>query len=194
MTEPNPDPIQTAEDQQDRARQQRVERSNEQAADDARRIAEGAREAAEQLREGDGGFDRLQRALREAAERDQRSQNQRDTSEQLERIARQIASPDHPLDQSGADVPSMIEDVQGPRPREPIGSGRIVSERPSDPNARPARVEPITPARLREAASGAERAIEQQAVPDRRSDLVRRVFRRYSERVQPQGTSPEPRP
>lgn len=88
----------------------------------------------------------------------------------------------------------MIDDVQGPRPREPIGSGRIVSERPSDPNTVPARVELITPARLREAASGAERAIEQQAVPDRRSDLVRRVFRRYSERARPEGATPERRP
>jgi hypothetical protein len=34
---------------------------------------------------------------------------------------------------------------------------------------------------MREAAQGAERAVEQQQVPARYSDLVRRVFKRYSE-------------
>ena len=37
-------------------------------------------------------------------------------------------------------------------------------------------------AAMREAAQGAERAIEQQQVPARYQELVRRVFRRYSER------------
>lgn len=46
---------------------------------------------------------------------------------------------------------------------------------------------------VREAAGGVERAIEQQAVPNQYSDLVRRVFRRYVDRVRPDGTSsPEP--
>jgi hypothetical protein len=36
-----------------------------------------------------------------------------------------------------------------------------------------------------DAAKGAEHAIEQQNVPSQYSDLVRRVFRRYVERVQP---------
>jgi hypothetical protein len=36
-----------------------------------------------------------------------------------------------------------------------------------------------------DAAKGAEQAIEQQNVPGQYSDLVRRVFRRYVERVQP---------
>jgi hypothetical protein len=34
---------------------------------------------------------------------------------------------------------------------------------------------------MREAARGAERAIEQQQVPAKYQELVRRVFRRYSE-------------
>ena len=46
---------------------------------------------------------------------------------------------------------------------------------------------------VREAASGVERAIEQQAVPNQYSDLVRRVFRRYVDRVQP-GAAPPPAP
>jgi hypothetical protein len=38
---------------------------------------------------------------------------------------------------------------------------------------------------LRSAARGAERAVEQQSVPARHADLVRRVFRRYAERAAP---------
>lgn len=37
---------------------------------------------------------------------------------------------------------------------------------------------------LRQATAGAEKAIEQQVVPGRHSDLIRRVFRRYAERTQ----------
>jgi hypothetical protein len=47
---------------------------------------------------------------------------------------------------------------------------------------------------VREAASGVERAIEQQAVPNQYSDLVRRVFRRYVDRVQPGAAPPPPAP
>lgn len=83
-----------------------------------------------------------------------------------------------------------IEDVAGPRAREPVGGGRVAGERPSDPSAQEATIPPVTPARLQEAAAGAERAIEQQSVPDRRSELVRRVFRRYAERAQTPGTAP----
>lgn len=36
---------------------------------------------------------------------------------------------------------------------------------------------------VREAASGAERAIENQAVPPRHADLIRRVFQRYVDRL-----------
>jgi hypothetical protein len=45
-----------------------------------------------------------------------------------------------------------------------------------------------------DAAKGAERAIEQQAVPSQYSDLVRRVFRRYVERVQPGAGQDAPAP
>jgi hypothetical protein len=38
---------------------------------------------------------------------------------------------------------------------------------------------------VRQAAAGAEKAIEQQVVPGRHSDLIRRVFRRYAERIEP---------
>jgi hypothetical protein len=45
-----------------------------------------------------------------------------------------------------------------------------------------------------DAAKGAERAIEQQAVPSQYSDLVRRVFKRYVERVQPGADRDAPAP
>ena len=49
---------------------------------------------------------------------------------------------------------------------------------------------------LREAASGADRAIEQQAVPPEHADLVRRVFRRYLQRAEQgaTGTPGTPKP
>lgn len=90
--------------------------------------------------------------------------------------------------------PVSIDEVAGPRPLAPVSGGREAGERPSDPNAPLPVVEPITPARLREAISGAERAIEQQSLPDRRSDLVRRVFRRYAERAHESAPPAEPRP
>lgn len=44
--------------------------------------------------------------------------------------------------------------------------------------------------RFRSAAAGAERSVEQQAVPTRYGDLVRRVFRRYVERTSQKAESP----
>lgn len=44
---------------------------------------------------------------------------------------------------------------------------------------------------LRQATAGAEKAIEQQVVPGRHSDLIRRVFRRYAERTE--GTPAAPK-
>lgn len=94
------------------------------------------------------------------------------------------------------EAPTSIENVQGPKPSTPIGSGRAGGERPSDRPA-PTEIAPITPSTLREAASGVERAIEQQSVPDRRSDLVRRVFQRYRDRAESASsgsTNPPDRP
>jgi hypothetical protein len=63
---------------------------------------------------------------------------------------------------------------------------RVIAEWYSDkPVDRTAGSAPDPGQAMRAAAAGAERAIEQQAVPPRYSDLVRRVFRRYSEEAAP---------
>lgn len=118
----------------------------------------------------------------------------------LDNLAPGASSPDAPPTRNlprpprapGA-APTSIENVEGPKPTTPVGSGRVTGERPSDRPA-PTEIAPITPGTLRDAASGVERAIEQQAVPDRRSDLVRRVFQRYRDRAEsgPPGSSNPP--
>jgi hypothetical protein len=45
---------------------------------------------------------------------------------------------------------------------------------------------------IQRAAQGAERAIEQQVVPGRYGDFVRRVYRRYGERAAAPGAPPTP--
>lgn len=155
------------------------------------------------------GLERLQRSLREASERAADSRRQREGADRLRRLSEELASgvnPDAPRsgapagpDASGGPMrepgrltgapPSAIDDVRVPRPTTPSGPGRVAAERPSDRQA-PIEVAPITPGALREAASGVERAIEQQAVPDRRSDLVRRVFERYRARAESGSAKP----
>lgn len=86
----------------------------------------------------------------------------------------------------GSPGATETETVEGPRGGGTGEGGRVVAERPSTGEG-PVVVPPVTGARVREAAAGAERAIEQQVVPARRSDLVRRVFRRYTERAAEEG-------
>ncbi len=62
------------------------------------------------------------------------------------------------------------------------------SDQPAERDGRTGR-SPMEEA-LQEATQGAERAIEQQVVPDRYSELVRRVFRRYGQRTESPGGSP----
>ncbi len=57
------------------------------------------------------------------------------------------------------------------------------SDKPIDRNQPPGGLAPADA--MRQAADGAERAIENQQVPGRYQDLVRRVFRRYSEQAPP---------
>lgn len=56
-----------------------------------------------------------------------------------------------------------------------------LSDAPPDRGAAPGRS--AMDEAVRSAAAGAERAIEQQVVPPRHAELVRRVFRRYAERA-----------
>lgn len=164
----------------------------------------------------------MQRAIERAAERNRSAEDNQRAADRFRDLAERIGSenPDQPAPNpnsnpdansnsgSGSNAnpatdapappratgPVSIDEVAGPRPLAPVSGGREAGERPSDPNAPLPVVEPITPARLREAISGAERAIEQQSLPDRRSDLVRRVFRRYAERAHESAPPAEPRP
>lgn len=75
-----------------------------------------------------------------------------------------------------------------------IGADEHVISDYLNPNQQPRRTGsaagPTLQEGLREAASGAERAIEQQGVPSQYSDLVRRVFKRYIDRAQPPAAAP----
>ncbi len=155
------------------------------------------------------GLERLQRSLREASERSGDSRRQHEAADRLRRLSEELASGADPdarptgaepgaggprglpfeSDRVTGAPPASIEDVRGPRPTTPTGPGRVAAERPSDRQG-PVEVAPITAGSLREAASGVERAIEQQSVPDRRSDLVRRVFQRYRERAESESARP----
>lgn len=101
-----------------------------------------------------------------------------------------------------ADDPSTKQtetvDARGDRPERSQNSGeRVIAEWYSD---RPHTGGTARSAgdglgeTVRDAASGAQRAIEQQQVPGRHADLVRRVFRRYVERTSPGATQVAPAP
>lgn len=59
---------------------------------------------------------------------------------------------------------------------------RAIAELESEPGRRTGGPQPALTGAVREAAKGAERSIEQRAVPAQYADLVRRVFKRYVER------------
>lgn len=164
--------------------------------------------ATPQPRPGEGarpdpsGMEGLRQTLERMAERPSEAQRQREVADRLQQAADRLAgrggrpTPDEPRVPGGpgsADAPfttrdpsisrSEIEDVAGPRATPTDQGGRVAGERFTDRPAAPVEVPPVSGERVREAAAGAERAIEQQVVPGRRSDLVRRVFKRYMERT-----------
>jgi hypothetical protein len=139
------------------------------------------------------------RSLREQAERLLRQMSPRDR-ERLEELARRWGGDPSAPGSDRSDQPAVPEwagptEVVDARPRaEPARGVReaVISEwlTPAvrDPDAIVQRQ--VAAERFREAARGAERAVEQQAVPLQHRDLVRRVFNRYTERA---SAIPEPR-
>ncbi|MCC6661616.1 MAG: hypothetical protein IT437_12105 [Phycisphaerales bacterium] len=156
-----------------------------------------------------GGLDRLQRQIREMArgreaprEMGQRARRLRDAARDL------IRGPGRGSDQDpswGRGAGSSGEPgVPPPIPSRPVLAGddpvdarhgplggttpkeRVIAEWYSPDRADPAGTAVSgMQTDLRAAVRGAERAVEQQSVPARHSDLVRRVFRRYAERAAP---------
>jgi len=98
--------------------------------------------------------------------------------------------------------PRPIQDVQTrpvdarTKPDRPAQGERTIAEwfsnRPIDRNA-PAGSSPAAED-LQRAAKSAEQAIEQQTIPARYTDLIKRVFKRNSEQAAPQGGGSPPPP
>jgi len=132
------------------------------------------------------------KALREQAERMLRQMSPRDR-QQLEELARRWGGDPSGLDPPRPETPPPSE-WSGPieavdaRPRGTPASGAresVISEwlAPPAPDRDATARREATAERFREAARGAERAVEQQGVPMQHRDLVRRVFNRYTERA-----------
>ena len=85
----------------------------------------------------------------------------------------------HPVDARGQPNPNPAEHV----------IADYFNDKPSPRDGAPA---PTLQQGVHDAAKGVEKAIEQQSVPSQYSDLVRRVFRRYVDRVQPATGAPKP--
>ncbi len=92
---------------------------------------------------------------------------------------------------SAAEEPGTTPVDARRRPSGPGASERVLAEYYSDrPVDREAAAGPAPTGLFQQAARAAEQAVEQQAVPARHSDLVRRVFRRYAS--QPAAPASEP--
>ncbi|MEO1583818.1 MAG: hypothetical protein AAFR96_04500 [Planctomycetota bacterium] len=140
------------------------------------------------------------RALDRLAEQQRRAEDLRRLADDLRDSSDRLLDPD--ADPNDAE-PLIPGDGEGPLPGADPWSGptelvdarddapsagepeRVVSEWFRDPEGRPveAGAPSSAPDVMRRAAGDAERAIEQQAVPRRHEDLIRRVFRRYAERA-----------
>lgn len=168
-----------------------------------------------QLPEGEPPSEQGVQRLRQTLERFSRSQEdaQRrfEQSERLREMSRQMMEQATPEERD--QLRRWAESFQGERPdlppaparpwtgaTEPVDarppadpadpqrpdSERVIAEWYSDRTPDPdGRVPAPAQGELREAARSAEQAIEQQVVPNRYADLVRRVFRRYGERAEP---------
>lgn len=164
--------------------------------------APGTRDIAEQFRRlarapSDAARDRrASEDLRRRAEELLRGMNESERRE-LERLARQWGEQGLPGDAGageGGREPGQgpaspehtgpTEDVDARRDEPAPGRERVVAEwyRPGGPGEEPG-ADPA--AAWRQAARAAARAAEQQGVPARHADLIRRVSRRYAERTPP---------
>ncbi|MCA9288663.1 MAG: hypothetical protein KDA05_08765, partial [Phycisphaerales bacterium] len=140
------------------------------------RVGDLQRRAAEDLDDA--------RRLRDAADRllDRTTPEQR---ERLSRLQRELAERQRAAQRPPSTEPTRFESVDASRPDDSARE-QIISEwlgEPGEMTADPAARQEALGARVREAAAGAERAVEAQEVPSRYSDLIRRVFRRYAERA-----------
>lgn len=103
--------------------------------------------------------------------------------EELRRLAQELSRPpaQPPARTPSQTTPAGVRPttISGDRPRERT-IAEWYSDRP-DPASGPATFSES----VRQAAQGAERAIEQQQVPARHQDLVRRVFKRYADQPAP---------
>jgi len=120
--------------------------------------------------------------IREAAQRlmDQMTPEER---EELERWAQELARERARSDGGPAATEPVDARRAPPEPARESVVGRFYGNEGIDRSGQVAG--PPTPQAVEQAARSAERAIEQQNVPRSRSELIRRVFRRYSERVVP---------
>lgn len=131
-------------------------------------------------------------ALREQAEKMLRQMSPRDR-QQLEELAERWGGDPTGSGDQRVDRPPTREwtgptEAVDARPRGEAAKGAresVISEwlAPATPGPDTAARREATAERFREAARGAERAVEQQAVPMQHRDLVRRVFNRYTERA-----------
>jgi hypothetical protein len=144
---------------------------------------QGLKERLEGLAEGEKNAKRDEKSaeqIRGAAQRllDQMTPEER---QELERWAQELARERAPADGSSSRLEPM--DARRAAPEEAAENvvGRFFGNEGID---RSGAVAPeATPQAIQQATQAAERAIEQQNVPRGRSELIRRVFRRYSERV-----------
>ncbi len=154
------------------------------------------------------GWDRLRRTMDALGQAQRDAERQREQAERLREQAEEMlrqASPEEReemrrwaesmLSEGGPREPSApVERAPAEFGSEPVDARRSARDRsresvvaqwftdqPVDREGAPGRA--VMDEQIRDAAAGAERAIEQQVVPNRYSDLVRRVFRRYGERA-----------
>jgi hypothetical protein len=161
------------------------------------------------------GLERLRDTLQRLAQREGGAEDAREQAERLRQAARELidnASPEQREELArrwGGSTKGARESVPPAQPRAwtgattPVdvrrGPGRdsqpredVIAEWYSRDRGTGASAQPRMDQVLRQAARSAEEAIEQQVVPTRYTDLVRRVFKRYEERAEPPAHPPGP--
>lgn len=133
-------------------------------------MSQGHRDAERQRQQAERLGEHAEELLREAS------------PEEREQM-RRVREPSAPLERTPAEFASEPVDARRPatdKPRERVVA-QWFNDKPAERGGEPGRA--AMDEQIKQAAAGAERAIEQQVVPNRYEDLVRRVFRRYGERA-----------
>jgi len=168
-----------------------------------------------------GGFDRLRERLDELSERERGAAKDRESAERARRRAQEMLDRMSPEERermrqwAEAEQREQSPPPPAPAPRpadatpprtEPVDArqeggapDRVIAEwfsdQPQPPGGEPA---PIEERRVREAVSGAERALEEQPAPRRYRDVLRRYFESFregaGERPAPAPTAPDAEP